>query len=111
MTTPNKKESWEEKLKPRVTVFSEEQYEQREIAQTILYEYWEKLKPQISSLLKDTKKEMAREIVEEIEKLEKNKCEPHVCWHENCDSEECLGNIFEETKENIITKIKSKYES
>ena len=70
-TPPAEELGWEKELKPRVTDISGYSKEVRDIVQEILNTYWERLKPNISSLLSKTKQETVAKCLSVLESIEK----------------------------------------
>lgn len=64
------REEWREELKPKITIFNEEDKDRKDVALAILNEYWDKLEPKIAELLKSQREQRTKEIMEMIEKID-----------------------------------------
>lgn len=85
-TTPtesNKGEWWEEKLKPKVTIYDLNDRAYKKFAEDILNTYWKELKPNISHLLSSTKKQVYEDLLKEIRQKEKPEGHEDLFSHRN----------------------------
>lgn len=56
------REEWREELKPKITIFNEEDKDRKDVALAILNEYWDKLEPKIAELLKSQKESLTKKL-------------------------------------------------
>jgi predicted nucleic acid-binding Zn-ribbon protein len=117
---PEKKEDWEEKLKPKVIIEFAKYQHQKELILKILNIYWEKIMPKIRQLLVSEKLKSYEEGREEVRaeisaKLDVAQKKWTVCKRKNCDNkEECeranhyIKTIWNPTFKELLNQLKTK---